>query len=46
MGAGPEHLAGGDLPGQLAPSPEELELDPETEYFVEPDEAFTRDDLE
>jgi SRSO17 transposase len=28
------------------PSPEELELEREMEYFVEPEEAFTRDEIE
>jgi DNA-directed RNA polymerase subunit beta' len=28
------------------PTPEELELEREMEYFVEPEEAFTRDDIE
>ena len=28
------------------PTPEELELKPEMEYFVEPEEAFTRDEIE
>ena len=28
------------------PSPEELELEREMEYFVEPEEAFTRDEVE
>jgi DNA-directed RNA polymerase subunit beta' len=28
------------------PSPEELELEREMEYFVEPEEAFTREDIE
>ena len=28
------------------PTPEELELEREMEYFVEPEEAFTRDEIE
>ena|SRR5947209_7236943 len=28
------------------PSPEELELEREMEYFVEPEEAFTREEIE
>jgi len=28
------------------PSPEKLELEREMEYFVEPEEAFTRDEIE
>jgi hypothetical protein len=28
------------------PTPEELELEREMEYFVEPQEAFTRDEIE
>jgi hypothetical protein len=28
------------------PTPEELELEREMEYFVEPEEAFTRDENE
>ena len=28
------------------PSPEDLELEREMEYFVEPEEAFTRDEIE
>jgi len=28
------------------PSPEELELEREMEYFVEPEEAFTREEME
>jgi hypothetical protein len=28
------------------PTPEELELEREMKYFVEPEEAFTRDEIE
>ena len=31
---------------EAPPSPEELELEREMEYFVEPEEAFTRDEIE
>src|SRR4029079_17138165 len=34
-----------DPPPPPPPSPEELELEREMEYFVEPEEAFTRDEI-
>jgi hypothetical protein len=36
----------GAPPPPPPPTPEELELEREMEYFVEPEEAFTRDDIE
>jgi DNA-directed RNA polymerase subunit beta' len=34
------------IPADEPPPPEELELEREMEYFVEPEEAFTRDEIE
>jgi len=35
-----------DEPPPPPPTPEELELEREMECFVEPEEAFTRDEIE
>ena len=39
-------LAGDAPPPPPPPPPEEEELEREMEYFVEPEEAFTRDEIE
>jgi DNA-directed RNA polymerase subunit beta' len=39
-------IPGDEPPPPPPPSPEELELEREMEYFVEPEEAFTRDEVE
>ena len=40
------HIPPDEPPPPPPPSPEELELEREMEYFVEPEEAFTRDEVE
>jgi DNA-directed RNA polymerase subunit beta' len=40
------HIPPDEPPPPPPPTPEELELEREMEYFVEPEEAFTRDDIE
>jgi DNA-directed RNA polymerase subunit beta' len=40
------HIPADEPPPPPPPSPEELELEREMEYFVEPEEAFTREDTE
>ncbi len=40
------HIPADEPPPPPPPSPEELELEREMEYFVEPEEAFTRDEVE
>jgi DNA-directed RNA polymerase subunit beta' len=40
------HIPADEPPPPPPPSPEELELEREMEYFVEPEEAFTRDEIE
>ena len=40
---GPRHSNKDEPPPPPPPTPEELELEREMEYFVEPEEAFTRD---
>ena len=37
---------GNRQPPRPPPTPEELELEREMEFFVEPEEAFTRDEIE
>jgi hypothetical protein len=43
---GPRHSSKDEPPPPPPPTPEELELEREMEYFVEPEEAFTRDEIE
>ncbi len=40
------HIPADEPPPPPPPTPEELELEREMEYFVEPEEAFTRDEVE
>ncbi len=40
------HIPADEPPPPPPPTPEELELEREMEYFVEPEEAFTRDEIE
>jgi DNA-directed RNA polymerase subunit beta' len=40
------HIPADEPPPPPPPTPEELELEREMEYFVEPEEAFTREDGE
>jgi DNA-directed RNA polymerase subunit beta' len=40
------HIPPDEPPPPPPPTPEELELEREMEYFVEPEEAFTRDEVE
>jgi hypothetical protein len=40
------HIPPDEPPPPPPPTPEELELEREMEYFVEPEEAFTRDEIE
>jgi hypothetical protein len=43
---GPRHSSKDEPPPPPPPTPEELELEGEMEYLVEPEEAFTRDEIE
>ncbi|MDQ3213836.1 MAG: DNA-directed RNA polymerase subunit beta', partial [Acidobacteriota bacterium] len=40
------HIPADEPPPPPPPTPEELELEREMEYFVEPEEAFTRDEVD